>query len=97
MYLQFINGVTKTGQNLGYRVTAYTNPKIKRVKNRLRYLTQDEETRLLNALDPNHEDCRSNHYLRKNTQHADKVQADYDLTILLLDTGARLNEIQKLE
>lgn len=41
-------------------------------------MTQDEEARLLNALDPNHEDCRSNHYLRKNTQHADKVQADYD-------------------
>lgn len=31
LYLQFINSVTKTGQNLGYRFTAYTNLKIKRV------------------------------------------------------------------
>lgn len=96
-YIQFINGVTKNANKYGYRVIPYSNPKIAKTAHKMRFLTVDEETRLLNALDLNHPECRIHNYPRFWTQHNGKVQDDYDLCILLLDTGARLNEIQRLE
>jgi integrase len=96
LYSQFIVSVVKNAENFGYRVSAFKKPKIAATQHRLRFLSIDEETRLLNALDINHPDCRMNRYLKPHDQHTHKVQDDYDLCVLLLDTGSRLNEIQKI-
>jgi hypothetical protein len=56
--------IVKNAENFGYRVSAFKKPKIAATQHRLRFLSIDEETRLLNALDINHPDCRMNRYLK---------------------------------
>ena len=97
IYAQFINGVAKNAGNFGYRTESYTLPKTKQSKPRLRFLSPDEETRLLDALNPLSENNRTQLYQVRQPQHLTALQTDFDLCVLLLDTGARLGEIQKLK
>lgn len=65
-------------------------PKIKRLKgggNRIRFLTDDEVTKLLEQLQPENKCFREKR----------KAQDNLDYTEFLLATGARENEISKLE
>src|SRR6185312_12561230 len=72
-------------------------PKVPLPKGRLRFLTTDEESRLLKELDP----LRSGRGL-KQVESRDRemrrtLQDAYDLVIVLLDTGARYSEVANLE
>ena len=93
-YASFMKGVSTHCQVLGHRVSLFSIPEYKVKNNRLRYLSIDEENTLLDALHP------AKRFINNRNQ-SDKMlagaQDDYDLVIILLDTGCRLNEIQTLE
>jgi integrase len=90
LYLSRIRGVIKTAEQLGYRVPALQYPKIERRSRRLRFLTQDEEQRLLQALEP---DQRRQGF---GGIDRDRMQDLRDFVICLLDTGCRQAEIAQL-
>lgn len=76
----------------GYSVTHVEVPVIKIKNTKLRWLTKIEEELLLEELDPNRRKFNND-----DSQLKQQYQDNYDLTILLLDTGARLNEITSLK
>lgn len=80
------NSLIKYADAKGYSVPPKI-PQIKDVKRRFRWLTQEEETALLDALDP------------KGTrpEFAAMRQNHKDFICLLLDTGARYNEIALMD
>lgn len=59
------------------------------VKEKTRYLLPGEEAKLLHELDPQRKVCVGSH-VRK------QMQDQYDLTIFLLDTGARYGEVAEV-
>jgi integrase len=87
----------KYGKKMGYRISDIEYPTIKLPKHRLRYLSMDEEKRLLGELNPK----RTGRGLKPfDEQSATMKQAlldVYDLVIILLDTGARHSEIANIE
>jgi len=95
--LQVIKGTWKFAKKLGYQVSELEFPTVKIPKAPLRYLTTDEETRLLAELNPN----RGGRGLPALSERSDElkrtIQDAYDLVILLLDTGARYSEIANIE
>lgn len=101
--LVFFNGLIATAKQLGYRVPDIdikkfkADHKIKQAKKAVRYLTPEEEGRLLAELDPN----KPMHgFSPVETQSAEtrRIRQDaYDFVIALLDTGARHEEIASLE
>lgn len=101
--LTFINGLYSTAQQLGYQlpdmdITQFKkDQKLKPPKGKLRYLSKDEETRLLKELHP---DTPVKGLAQPGKQKAAprKARQDvYDLTVVLLDTGARHTEIASLK
>jgi integrase len=90
LYLSRIRGVVKTAEQLGYRVPTLQYPKIERRPRRLRFLTNDEEQRLLQALDPDQK--------RQGFGGIDRIRMQdlCDFVICLLDTGCRQAEIAHL-
>lgn len=82
---------------LDYQIPMVRFPKIKVSNQRIRALSRDEEIRLLNELQPD-----NLKYYRKLTPHVDRKellqqrQDNYDLVVLLLDSGARYSEIAQL-
>lgn len=92
-----IRGSWKLGKKLGYQYSDVDFPVLKMEKHRLRYLSIDEEKRLLKELDPKREDIgtiSSNNRPYKIKQNMVDI---YDLTVILIDTGARYSEISKIE
>jgi integrase len=95
--MNLLRGAWKLAKRLGYQVSDLDFPRIRTVKHRLRYLTADEERRLLTELDPTREIKGLAPY---NQRHPSLVQAmwdAYDLVLLLLDTGARYSEVAGME
>lgn len=92
-----LRGAWKYARKMGYQVSDLIFPEIKLPKYRLRYLSADEEKRLLQELNP----YREGKYIQpydSRPPHIQKAQHDaYDLIVLLLDTGARYSEIADLE
>ena len=87
-----ISRVIKWAKKNGFAVAEVELPKLKKANARLRYLSVEEEQRLLAELDP----------LLKTTDSAmthleNCFQDNYDLCVILLDTGARLSEITTLK
>jgi integrase len=80
-------------QGYNYAVNCET-PQISAVKGKLRYLSYEEESRLLTHLHP--ETRISGLSYDTADLRYDQRQDNYDLVVLLLDTGARVNEIAKL-
>lgn len=95
--LQIIKGTWQFARKLGYQVSELEFPTVKIPKAPLRYLTSEEESRLLAELNPN----REGRGLPSLSERSDKLkrtmQDAYDLVILLLDTGARYSEIANIE
>ncbi|BBL56976.1 tyrosine-type recombinase/integrase [Methylomonas koyamae] len=89
--VSFITRIIKWAEKNGYNVAKIEPPKIKVKSGRLRYLSREEEIRLLAELDPNRV------YRGEDNPINSFVQDNYDLTVLLLDTGARLSEITTLQ
>lgn len=97
--IHVIRGAWKHAKKLGYRVVEIEWPVIKREQGRLRYLSVDEEKRLLRELDPKRI-YGPNHQQDPRFLTIEKRQArqdNHDLVISLLDTGARYGEIASLE
>lgn len=83
-------------KRLGYDVPDLRPPKLKLGTGRLRYLSFDEERRLLEELDPTRAANGLASTDKRNEEMKRAQQDNYDLAVLLLDTGARYSEIASL-
>jgi len=92
-----IRGAWKHARRLGYQVSDLEFPEVKLPKYRLRYLSADEEKRLLAELDPRREASGLKPYAERDSLMKRQMQDNYDLVVILLDTGARYAEITGLE
>jgi len=92
-----IRGVWKYGRKLGYQTADLDFPVLKLPKHRLRYLTIEEEKCLLSELNPKREVRGLALYETRSESISASMQDNYDLVVLLLDTGARYSEIAKIE
>lgn len=95
--MNLLRGSWKHAKRLGYQVADLEFPAIKTTKHRLRYLTADEERRLLAELDPRREVKGLATYAGRHHLLVQSMWDAYDLVVLLLDTGARYSEIAGLE
>jgi len=91
-----IRGSWKYGKKLGYQYSDIEFPTLKMEKHRLRYLSLDEEKRLLSELNPYREDTGTVLSSKRPTQIKQDMIDVYDLVIILIDTGARYSEISKI-
>jgi integrase len=101
--LLFINGLITTAKQLGYQTPELdirefkTVQKIRPSKGKVRYLTPDEEAKLLLELNPQ-TPVRGQAAPENLTPPARRARQDvYDLTVFLLDTGARHTEVAAME
>jgi integrase len=92
-----IRGAWKQARRLGYQVSSFEFPSVKQGQHRLRYLTPDEEVRLLSEVDPRRDIKNYPPYERRRPEIVRAMWDVHDLVILLLDTGARYSEIAGLE
>jgi integrase len=95
--LLLIRGTLKFARQLGYQVSDIAFPQIKLPKNSLRYLSDEEERRLLVALDPMRQGAGLPPVAERSAEMQRSLQDAYDLVVLLLDTGARYSEIANIE
>lgn len=96
-YIQFLKNVVTYARDRGFRVPVeLLTPKTKPTKHKIRYLTLEEERKLLDMLNPEHPNNRSTYYKRSRTKGATFMQDDYDLVVCLLDTGCRKSEIMNM-
>ena len=96
-HLNLIRSAWKFAHKLGYQTSELSFPKIKMPKTSLRYLSADEEQRLLMCLDPKRDVKNYPAYEDRREEIKRTMQDAYDLVILLLDTGARYSEIANIE
>jgi len=90
-------GAWKRVKRLGYQVSELEFPKVRLPKSRLRFLSAEEERRLLKELDPNREGFGLKPLDERTELLKQQLQDNLDLVILLLDTGARYSEIAGLQ
>jgi integrase len=95
--LLLIHGTWKFMRKLGYQVSPLEFPSVKIQKVPLRYLTEQEEHRLLKELAPDREGSGLKPMAERSDELKRMMQDAYDLVILLLDTGARYSEIANIE
>lgn len=95
--LNLIRGAWKYAGKLGYQISDLEFPQLKQPKASLRYLSDDEENRLLTCLDPKREGKGLRPYSERNDEMKRAMQDAYDLVVLLLDTGARYSEVANIE
>ncbi len=93
---QVIRSAIQWAKDNGYRVKELEYPKLKINNQRLRFLSLEEEKRLLKELDPKKDLPFRPAYQYRPAKENKARQDNYDLTILLLDTGARYGEIAGL-
>ncbi|MFZ0255926.1 MAG: site-specific integrase [Gammaproteobacteria bacterium] len=89
--LSALRGAIKAAEQMGYAVCSTQNwPSVGKKAKRLRFLSVDEENRLLNELDP--------HAARQGIGKVQRSlrQDQYDYVVALLDTGARAMEVAEL-
>jgi integrase len=97
--LQPLRRTIQLAQELGYKFNSEINwpsKELKTKKGRLRFLTQDEEQRLLTELDPNRHEKGMVPPAERTTESKRQIRDNYDLVIALLDTGMRYDEMAKL-
>jgi len=95
--LLLLKGTWRYAQKLGYQVSPLEFPSIKIPKVPLRYLTAQEERRLLEELAPDREGSGLKPMAERSDELKRMMQDSYDLVILLLDTGARYSEMANIE
>ena len=92
-----IRGTWKYGRTMGYQTTDLIFPVLKLPKHRLRYLSIEEEQRLLFELNPKRSVNGLPEYSGRSETVKKSMEDNYDLVVLLLDTGARYSEISTIE
>ena len=95
--LLLVRGTWKFSKKLGYQVSDLEFPTVKIPKVPLRYLTSEEEARLLRELAPDREGPGLKPMAERSEELKRVMQDAYDLIVLLLDTGARYSEIANIE
>ena len=93
---QVIRNAIQWAKDNGYMTKTLEYPRLKIDNKRLRFLTLEEEKRLLAELDPKKKLKYRPDYHDCPEREIRARQDNYDLTILLLDTGARYGEIAGL-
>ncbi len=91
-----LRGTRKHAARNGYAVPNVEFPSVVIPKRPLRWLSLKEEAELLGELDPARTSKGVSMDIRNQTLVRRDMQDNYDLVILLLDTGARYSEIAKL-
>jgi len=94
---QAIRSAVTWAKDHGYLVKELTFPKVKLPKHRLRYLSFEEEKRLLHDLDPKRKRPYRPDYDFRPAEENRRYQDNYDLVIGLLDTGARYSELANIK
>lgn len=97
--LQALRSTIQLARELGYKVNPEVNwssKELRTKKGRLRFLTNEEEQRLLNELNPNRHDKGMVPVADRRTAVQQQMQDNYDLVVALLDTGMRYDEMAKL-
>lgn len=92
-YRQFILSMNKFAKCNGYMAATLDTPTLKKPRNKLRYLSYDEEIRLLTELNPMRDVPGLTKPQDRKGDMLRLLQGNYDFVVLLLDTGARLSEI----
>lgn len=92
-----ICGAWKHARKLGYATSELSFPQVKLPKYRLRFLSDDEERRLLKELDPQRDVKGLRPYALRHHDLQRTMQDAYDLVVLLLDTGARYSEVANIK
>ncbi|OIQ80257.1 tyrosine recombinase XerD [mine drainage metagenome] len=92
-----IRGTWKYARRMGYQVSELEFPKMRVDKGKLRYLSFEEEKRLLKAIDPKRNVKGLPPYEQRHPLMKQEMQDMHDFLVLLLDTGARHGEICTLE
>lgn len=92
-----VRGAWKYAKRHGYQVADLEFPTIRISNGKLRYLTFDEEKRLLTANDPTREIKGLPIYKDRPEQMQREMYDLHDFLIMLLDTGARFGEIASLK
>lgn len=95
--LSFITRVMNQTRRDGFSVASITAPRVSIKSDRLRYLSLNEEIRLLKELDPNRKARGIPETEKRPPLILKEVQDNYDLMVLLLDTGARYGEIASVK
>lgn len=90
-------GAIKMARRDGYLTTDIEPPQITIRNNAVRYLSIDEERRLLEQLDPQRQTEGLPPIDQRSVVRQMQLQDNYDLVVILLDTGARYNEIASLK
>lgn len=83
------SSIVKQIDDLEYKVPKLKFPKIAIKNEKLRYLTKDEETQLLENLNPEKRDFVG--------AESEAIEDAHDIVVLLLDTGCRYGEVIRLE
>jgi integrase len=98
-----LNGIIKLCRKLGYAVPILNMAEIKRDnaikpdRKRIRFLTMEEETKLLEELHPDRT-ARGLAAVEKQTDEMRRMKIDaYDFAVLLLDLGCRHSELSTLQ
>lgn len=94
---QLLKGALKYTKRMGYMIPDVEFPSIKVTRGRLRYLTIEEEQRLLDSLDPYRPIPKYPSYEQRKETIKRNMHNQYDFIVTLLDTGARFSEIATLE
>jgi integrase len=92
-----IRGTIKFARRMGYQIPEVEYPRLTISKGRLRYLSFNEERQLLQAIDPLREVKGLAPYAERTELLKREMHDLHDFIVLLLDTGARYNEIATLE
>lgn len=95
--LNLIRGAWKTARKLGYQANDLEFPVIKAAKSPLRFLSGDEERRLLANLEPQRDMPGMPPYDERTPEQLRNLHDAHDLVVILLDTGARYGEVANLE
>ena len=95
--LNCIVGAMRLARKQGYDCPDIQAPSIKITNKMVRYLSVDEERRLLDQLDPEREVNGLPPLASRLPDRHRWIQDSYDLVIMLLDTGARYSEIANIQ
>lgn len=95
--LNIIKQTIDMAKRMGYLVPDPEYPKISVKPTRFRYLSIEEEEKLLASLDPKRPITSQPPYERRRPEFNAHQQQHYDFIVMLLDTGARFSELATLE